>query len=65
MRIAVDPSEGVVVEGDEQELTNLASALLEAAVLGEVQEPVLLTDQGVATIRIRRTDQQEDLDGEA
>lgn len=54
MRINVDP-DGVLIEGDEQELADLASALLEAAVLGKVDEH-LLTDDGVATVRIRRTD---------
>jgi len=54
VRINVDP-DGVLIEGDEQELADLASALLEAAVLGKVDEH-LLTDTGVATVRIRRTD---------
>lgn len=57
MRIATDP--GALIEGTEQELTDLASAILEAAVLGTVQEPVLLTDDGVATITIRRTDEDD------
>jgi hypothetical protein len=59
MRIAVDP--GALIEGTERELTDLASAILEAAVLGEAQEPVLLTDEGVATITIRRTDESDDV----
>jgi hypothetical protein len=54
VRLAVDP-DGVLIEGEERELTDLASAILEAAVLGQVQEH-LLTDDGVATVRIRRTD---------
>lgn len=54
MRLAID--EGTVtIEGTEQELADLASALLEAAVLGAVDEH-LLTDEGVATVRIERVD---------
>ena len=40
MRILVD-LDGVLIEGTEQELADLASALLEGAVLGQVAEPVL------------------------
>lgn len=54
MRITVDPGD-VRIEGTEQELADLASALLEAAVLGSVDEP-MLTDDGVATVRIQRTE---------
>ncbi len=56
MHVAVDEDHGVLIEGDEQELRDLASALLEAAVLGTIEEHVLLTDEGVATITIRRVD---------
>lgn len=57
MRIRLDPDDGALIEGTEHELADLASALLEAAVLGQVDEPMLmLTETGVATVRIRRTD---------
>ena len=58
MRLTVDP-DGATIEGTERELTDLASAILEAAVLGRVAEPVLLTSVGVATIHIRRIDADE------
>lgn len=58
MRLAVDEDEGALIEGTEQELADLASALLEAAVLGSIDEH-LLTDDGVATVRIRRVDEDE------
>jgi hypothetical protein len=54
VRLAVN-ADGILIEGEEQELTDLASAILEAAVLGRVEEH-LLTDDGIATVRIRRTD---------
>jgi len=59
VRILVD-LDGVLIEGTEQELADLASALLEGAVLGQVAEPVLLTSMGVATVRIKRTDETDD-----
>ena len=63
MRIAVD-ERGVLIHGYEQELTDLASAILEAAVLGSVDEP-FITEDGVATVRIRRADlDTEDPTGE-
>lgn len=54
MRITVD-HDGARIGGTERELTDLASAILEAAVLGSIEEHVL-TEQGVSTIRIQRTD---------
>jgi Fic family protein len=58
VRLSVD-DDGARIEGTEQELADLASALLEAAVLGTVTEPVLLTDEGVASVRIYRTEDDE------
>jgi hypothetical protein len=60
MRLEVDEVEGVLIEGTEQELADLASSLLEAAVLGEIDEH-LLTDDGVATVRIRRLEEEDEV----
>jgi hypothetical protein len=54
--MAIDPGEGALIEGREDELRSLAAQLVLAADTGEVDAGHFLNDDGVTPLIIRRVD---------